>query len=140
LADGTHVSQTMLQRRVYRDSQGRIRTEYPNRFRPKDAAAAEDVPIMIDIMDPVAQVRYVLDPQNKTAHRWAMIQPDAAPARRPAREVETDGAEARQHADPSGPRVQSERLARQMIEGLAVDGNRTTVTYPVGSEGNDREL
>lgn len=41
---------------------------------------------------------------------------------------------------PMRPRFTTEPLGRQTIEGVFVEGTRTTVTYPVGMRGNDREF
>ena len=65
LADGTHINRTMHLWKVYRDAQGRTRTERTLMQGPSTQAS----PLMIDISDPVAQVRYNLDTQNKVAHR-----------------------------------------------------------------------
>jgi hypothetical protein len=43
-------------------------------------------------------------------------------------------------SDPSRPQAKTEKLDPEMIEGIAAEGRRTTVTYPVGSIGNDREI
>ena len=40
----------------------------------------------------------------------------------------------------SGPQVKTEDLGTQTMEGLIVEGRRTTVTTPAGSIGNDRDI
>jgi hypothetical protein len=43
-------------------------------------------------------------------------------------------------ADPIRPVTTSESLGAQTIDGVPVEGRRTTTTYPVGSQGNDRPI
>src|SRR3984957_1860209 len=70
LADGTHITQTMPATKVYRDSFGRTRTEREMFRGPVGFGHnVPDAPIVIEIIDPVAQSRYTLDAQNKVAHR-----------------------------------------------------------------------
>jgi hypothetical protein len=107
-----------------------------------------DAPTMIDISDPVAHVRYTLDSQGKVAHRWELPAPGSTnakgtfaamlPTSLPT--VTTSTAQAVQQSDPSRPHSQFEKLDPQTIDGVAVEGRRTTMTYPVGSVGNDREF
>jgi hypothetical protein len=151
LADGTHINQTLMQQRVYRDSQGRTRTERSLMHPGMSLPAGEEAPMMIDIMDPVAQVRYSLDTRSKIAHRWAM--PTVAGSAHanagfgamlsPVAPLTTMAAvktQAVSPGDPSQPHAQTENLDPQTIDGIAVEGRRTTITYPAGSVGNDREF
>jgi hypothetical protein len=73
-ADGTRFTTTTQQETVYRDSQGRTRTERPLIMGPN----APDAPLLVEISDPVANMGYTLDTQNKVAHRVAY---SAAPLR-----------------------------------------------------------
>ncbi|HEY1239091.1 MAG TPA: hypothetical protein VGF16_00985 [Bryobacteraceae bacterium] len=68
LSDGTHIQQTMSNRKMYRDAQGRTRTERPMMMRLDGQAG----PVIVEITDPVAGVQYTLDTQNKVAHRVAL--------------------------------------------------------------------
>lgn len=70
LADGTHITQQMPSTMKYRDSMGRTRTERQP-FRGPVTAHSEHVemPTLVEIEDPVGHVRYVLDPENRIAHR-----------------------------------------------------------------------
>jgi len=72
-ADGTRFTQSNRQERVYRDSQGRVRTERSIMMGPN---APADVPTVIEIQDPVAGFSYTLDVQNKVAHRVALQTPE----------------------------------------------------------------
>jgi hypothetical protein len=75
LANGNEI-QHSDQSKVYRDSQGRVRTE-----------ATRDSHIMITIYDPVAGYVTRLDPQNSTAVKSAL--PSGPPPARPAPQIQT---------------------------------------------------
>jgi len=68
LADGTHITRPMGTIKTWRDSEGRIRTERPMRVGPR-VSGGTDSPVIVEISDPVAGVRYTLDIENKVAHR-----------------------------------------------------------------------
>ena len=72
-ADGTRFTQNNRQETIYRDSQGRVRTERSIMMGPN---APADVPTVIEIQDPVAGFSYTLDTQNKVAHRVALQTPE----------------------------------------------------------------
>jgi hypothetical protein len=139
LADGTHIKQTLMVQKVYRDSQGRTRTE--RQMRIFSAGNHPDMPTMIDISDPVAQVEYSFSTQNKTVRREEMA---AAKGRigqfSQTIPAPTVAVQSIPPSDPSRPQFKTEKLDPQTMEGLVVEGRRTTVTYPVGSMGNDREF
>ena len=71
-ADGLRITHNNLQRKVYRDSEGRMRTERPLFTGSPMTNVTVDSPIVIEITDPVAGFRYVLDTQNKVAHRQVL--------------------------------------------------------------------
>jgi hypothetical protein len=149
LADGTHINQTMTLQKIYRDSQGRMRMErplmHPGMGGPPVPA---DAPMIIDITDPVAHVRYSLDTRGKIAHRWESPTPGIANARggfaamlSPSLPTVTASMpQVIPQSDPSRPHSQFEKLDPQTIDGIVVEGRRTTTTYPTGSVGNDREF
>lgn len=68
LTDGTRITQKMMGRKVWRDFDGRTRTERPFGMGPNQAVAS----VVIEITDPVAGYKYTLDTQNKVAHRQAL--------------------------------------------------------------------
>ena len=143
LADGTHITRTMAPTKEYRDSQGRTRTER-SMFRGsvEKGRNVPDAPTIIEITDPVAQVRYTLDTQNKVAHRQA-LKPLATPAHRPARAAASGAATsglAIAPADAERPTSTTEKLEPQTIEGLEADGTRHTTTWSEGAVGNDRPI
>jgi hypothetical protein len=154
LADGTHIKQTILSQKIYRDSQGRTRTERQMQIPQMGSANHPELPTMINIMDPVAHVHYSFNTQSKTVNRLEMapptprggavlfnqngqpIQSIAAPTQgRMSAPIRTDV-----QGDASRPQRTSEKLDPQTIDGIAVEGRRITTTYPAGSVGNDREF
>ena len=72
--DGARAEQSQWLRRIYRDSQGRTRSER----RPFLGPDMPDAPLIVEITDIVAGYRYTLDPQNKIAHRYTPPQSGAA--------------------------------------------------------------
>src|SRR5260370_25729649 len=58
----------MVARKVWRDAEGRTRSERPLGMGPNQAS----MPLIVEITDPVAGFKYTLDTQNKVAHRQAM--------------------------------------------------------------------
>lgn len=156
LVDGTHITQPAQTTKLYRDSAGRTRTERSFPLPPGVLGNVADVPSFIEISDPVAGVRYTLEPHNQTARRMTM-RSAGTPAPPSAPVPATNGAflpkmiqlqPAFRQAQPgSAPQVQTPRpefsresLGTQTIEGVQAEGLRTTVTYPVGAVGNDRPL
>jgi len=97
--------------RVYRDAEGRTRTErYPPTMRPN----GPKFPPLVEIHDPVAGVAYVLDMEAGVAHRVEM---DPTPTRAaPPQLVQGSG---------------GEDLGDQVIEGLVVHGTRRIISPPV---------
>ena len=169
LSDGTHIQQTMSRQKLYRDAQGRTRTERTTIIQPD----GREGPMIIEITDPAAGVQYTLDTQNKIAHRVA-LQPLPTPGSAPAG-VGGAGFAVRQGTfgavipgpgsaatavppppptsvingpvlsiggRPMGPPVPPtiEKLGTQVVEGVLAEGQRQTMTIPAGSQGNDREM
>ncbi len=58
LADGTNISQTMRATKLYRDSEGRTRTEH---IMTPPVGAIGSAPMLLTILDPVAGYQYVLN-------------------------------------------------------------------------------
>ena len=121
LADGTHIASPLLVWKLYRDNEGRTRTERP--IEHKDS----DPEILIDIIDPVAHLRYWVDPQKKVVRRQTW---QASPASWVTEKVVSSKAQV----------LPQESLGNQIIEGLPCDGTRDTTLWPVGSMGNDRPI
>lgn len=158
LADGTNIIRAGSSRRTCRDSQGRIRSEQPRMG--LSPIPAEFAPV--EITDPVAGFRYVLDPSNQVAHQSQLSPPPVRPGIPPmpgrgvAPSIAPGGALGAARggrgvgprgvgipvapADPTRPVTTSESLGAQTIDGVPVEGRRITITYPAGSQGNDRPI
>jgi hypothetical protein len=136
LSDGTRIEGSDTSR-FYRDSQGRMRSESPNR---------------VEIYDPVAGCTYDLDPQHNTYARSAT---DAntvmiAVAGSSTRVSSTSGnapPDRPSHADLGIPFQAGkqaitvrEELPPQTINGIPARGSRITSTVPAGVVGNDRDF
>ncbi len=128
LSDGNTIH-TQNQSTVYRDSQGRVRREVP--FDLVTPATGATKGTMIIISDPVAGTRYMLNPQNKTAHQMPM-----GPRKPPA------GAspEGEPTARPDKVDFTSESLGTKTILGLSAQGTRVTHTIPAGQIGNAKPI
>jgi hypothetical protein len=159
LYDGNRIinrSSTIL----YRDSQGRTRSEHS--FKPYLKSGGENIEHKtISIFDPVSGINYTLDPQTRTAHKFAIVQPAnnqfVAPAlnARPLK-VEITGTPQDKPVSnvllsaisyaPLGGSYNSESsgkhesLGKQMIEGVEAEGTRITQTIPAGAMGNERPI
>jgi len=121
--------------RVYRDSEGRTRREQ-SAAPVGPFATAGDAPNMIFISDPVAGVSYTLLPDSRIARKRTMRPAPAASGRnfsppRPPR--------SRDDRPPSDER-KTESLGKHLIEGVAAEGSRTTITIPAGRIGNDQPI
>jgi hypothetical protein len=135
LADGTHIRRKMADTKTYRDSQGRTRME---RYLESGSA---DFPELTSVMieDPVASVAYFLNPRNHTARQMSFHAPVSEASADKNRIVttrlqpRTDLATDRPH-----PKITVEDLGTQVIDGLVVEGKKTTTTFPVDSQGNDK--
>jgi len=138
LADGTHITRQSMIVKMYRDSAGRTRSD---RMPSSLLAGAPPPPAIILITDPLAGYSYILDTTQKIARRSVMPRGGAA-----APPMNFPLAQGAPPAPPpsvpgkSQPQFKTEDLGTQFMEGLSVHGRRTTVTYPIGSLGNDREI
>jgi hypothetical protein len=141
LADGNHIRQSTTAR-VYRDSEGRTRSEQSVNL--NGLAANANMPQMVFINDPVAGLNYALNTKDRTAVKsnWAPRGHGGAGGTAP-NQSQANGAQAGQRrqrgaSDPNrNPNVKTESLGRQTIEGVQADGRRITVTIPVGQMGNE---
>jgi hypothetical protein len=129
LSDGSHIH-TVQHEKLYRDGEGRIRSEMYN-HQDSDQQNPEEL-TTVTITDSPGNVRYTLQPRNLTAQRGTIfglpLQTQAAPRQAPAQQTQ--------------PRRKfaSEALGAQTIEGIAAEGNRYSTTYPVNFMGNDAPL
>ena len=139
LPDGNHIRQSTTAK-VYRDSEGRTRSEQSVNL--NGLAANANMPKMVFINDPVAGLHYALNAKDRTAVKsnW-MPRGHGGP---PPNQTQADGSQAngaqaaqRRQRGASNPNVKTESLGRQTIEGVQADGRRMTVTIPVGQMGNE---
>jgi len=142
LGDGTHINRQETYT-IYRDGEGRIRRENGEQ---------------VWISDPVANVSYILNTKQRTARKLGLssaVVYDKMPARAQTAKLRAEAA-----AGPvvirsggaagvtmAGGGVMSkaeapkrEALGKQEMEGVEVDGTRTTTVIPQGQIGNDRPL
>lgn len=146
LSNGTHIDQTREVSRMYRDSQGRTRTERLW-FLPQ-SPVKEEGPHLVQIYDPVAGYNYTLDPRKLIAHRVAVASWPARPERTQPSSQEANGqpkqpSSGLRSASPNvlGQRnMQREALGTQAIDGIEVEGWRITITTPAGAMGNDKPI
>ncbi|MFN7996218.1 MAG: hypothetical protein U0Q18_21585 [Bryobacteraceae bacterium] len=141
LADGTHINRQQSYT-IYRDGEGRIRRDNGEESW---------------ISDPVASVSYVLNNRDQTARRMpvsqsishdqimtAKLKAEAAAggltfAKQPGMVLSITGGAATfaKHTEQA-PKLES--LGKQEMEGVQVEGTRTTMTIPEGEIGNDRPI
>ena len=152
LADGNRIVQTNTGM-VSRDSQGRTR---------QDAAlpaignlSAASAPHLVFIQDPVAGTSYTLNLTDKTAWKNPMppggtgvpgaavstffIQTASGPPPLPPPPPPMI-ALTKNLATDEPPETNTESLGSQTMEGVLVNGVRTTRTIPAGQVGNDRPI
>ena len=138
LADGTTIHRTSPAT-LYRDSQGRSRSEVTlSGFGPLQASGKTHT--MITIADPVAGAHYMLDAEQKIAHKAALrVRGGGGPSPEEAEAFQQKMQERLQKDEPSGA-LKTESLGSRAINGITAEGTRTTRTIPVGQIGNDRPL
>jgi hypothetical protein len=125
LANGNQIA-TKEQSNVYRDSQGRIRTE--ETITP--AASSGKAPYtMVTIFDPIGGYRYVLNSSNMTAYQSPLPPPRAASTDTTTRP-----------APPARPNEITTSLGTQTINGVAATGTQLTETIPAGAIGNAQAI
>jgi hypothetical protein len=146
---GGNTIQSQHQSTVYRDSQGRMRTDttvtHPG-TRPGATTASSQTPTTITtIHDPVAGVMRQVDNDRKVVNEI----PIRTPGNRPnATGAPRNGATAGQRANgrgpnaqrPADPNVTTENLGMQTINGVAATGTRITRTIPAGTMGNAQAI
>lgn len=156
LADGNRINRKSLTR-VYRDGEGRMRREEVNET---------GTVVSVSIVDPIAHLSYVLQPQSRTAYREtgqnqlfivrSKIEPgadrmaDAPPPPPPppppsaaGTPLRTAAPEIRMRVPISGSEVgdvTQENLGQQNVEGVSATGTRTITTFPAGAIGNLQPL
>jgi|SRR5215469_3224473 len=159
-ADGNRIH-TTDNSTVCRDSEGRTRREASLNL--LGAAAQSPAPKLVTIVDPVAGYRYMLDNENKTAHRIPIASnPKTVSIKGPAGDGPEKGEQVMlyQRIGTAGPTMAaggnvffksagrisddpaptSENLGDQTIEGIHATGTRMTTTIPAGNMGNEKPI
>lgn len=154
-ADGNRIHTTESSN-VCRDSEGRTRREA--NLNLLGAGSQITAPKLITIVDPVAGVRYMLDSENKIAHKMTLPAPGsmAADAGLPPKgerilfSRNSGGPEGQSFStnmvyrkagqDSNEPVPATENLGDQTINGIHATGTRMTTTIPTGKMGNDKPI
>jgi hypothetical protein len=136
LADGTKIQRSTTST-LYRDSQGRFRREVTlSGFGPLQASGKPHT--MITIGDPVASAHYVLDPEQKVAHKMTPHKGGASSDEK-AQAFQQRMQQRMAKQEASGA-VKNESLGSQVINGVNAEGTRITHTIPAGQIGNDKPI
>ena len=132
LADGNRIRQTS-NAKVYRDSEGRTRREQAlnlNGLSPNST-----MPQLVFINDPVAGVNFALNATDRTGTK-SLRTPWTGGAQRGRQSA----GRADQPRRAAAPDVKIEALGKQTLEGVSVEGRRTTMTIPAGQMGNEQPI
>jgi len=158
-ADGNRIHQESSSK-MWRDKEGRMRTEAEIMLPP---GLTQDAPTLISISDPVAKVRYVLDPEKKIARKLPFspefqvhkVSGPVTAAAGPgimqiavAPPPDAAGPEHRQNVIfySKGKRInnndqaKTENLGERDFDGVRATGTRLTTTIPAGEINNDRPI
>jgi hypothetical protein len=136
LADGTTITRSGGSTEA-RDSAGR--TAVTTRFELASTATPDFAQTMV--FDPVARTRLIWTSQSKQANLVQIMQiPQARPVA-PVRSPATPASVVQTRRPQTGrPEIHREDLGAKMIAGVYALGSRMTITYPIGSMGNDRPM
>ncbi|HVO57337.1 MAG TPA: hypothetical protein VMT51_06520 [Dongiaceae bacterium] len=128
LSDGTVISRKTTTN-LYRDAQGRLRKEVTGpAIGPMAASGGPKTFVLIE--DPSTKTGYVLDTENKVAHK---LPQHGRPGEHTPKPDEAKGPE-------NDPNLHTDSLGTQVINGLSVQGTRYTRTIPAGQVGNDKPI
>lgn len=159
LGDGTRITHKNTSA-IFRDSEGRTRRE--QNVESIGPWASGQTHKLIFINDPVSNINYSIDPQERTVRKMTVNRkvtgvPPMAEAGQRTMVVDAGPGPGERMAvgegqqvffrtmvdrvggsDPNPPKTES--LGKRTIEGVECEGTRTTVTIPVGTIGNDRPI
>jgi hypothetical protein len=127
LANGNNIS-NKWQSNVYRDNQGRTRTE--ETVTPP-ASSGKSAYTIVTIFDPVAGLRYVLDSSTMTARQSPVPRLPGTPAGTPP---------PNRPARTGRPDTTTTDLGTSTINGEAAKGTQLTETIPAGAIGNTQPI
>ena len=148
LADGNRIQQKSLTS-IARDGQGRVRSERSI----QGPSGSEELPKLVTIEDPVSGTNYSLDATSKSAFKMPS-RPALRTTGGPAVAVGVAGPVTAPLPPPvpgaphvvfrqdrlNSANVTTTDLGNQTMEGVLVQGKRTTRTIPAGTIGNDRDI
>jgi hypothetical protein len=135
LADGNSITRNR-QLNVYRDSQGRVRTE--ETITPRNTTGGKQPYTITTILDFVGGHRYVLDSSTMTAFESPLHTPHTPPAGATANGRRGGGGAA--GANAVRPNVVSTKLAQQPVNGVIATGTQHSESIPAGTIGNARPI
>jgi len=142
LQDGTTINRTTSSV-LYRDSQGRSRREVTlSGFGPLQTSGKART--MITIGDPVAGAHYLLDPEQKVAHKMTPKGGKRGAWANGNAQAFQQKMQQRMAKEEASGEVKKESLGTQtiMINGVGVkaEGTSITRTIPAGQIGNDKPI
>jgi hypothetical protein len=148
LANGTNIHQKWDEAMLYRDSQGRTRTERFTYAGALPVHTLEPGRSIVRISDPVAGYVYVLDTKRRIAHRLKVLTATETSRRvRSEGSVDTTRPAQKVAANPNlnesspQPAIKQEALGKHMTDdGVEVAVRQVTMTTPEGLDGNDQPL
>ncbi|MGH9771641.1 MAG: hypothetical protein ACRD4Q_08075 [Candidatus Acidiferrales bacterium] len=130
LADGNRIQRT-TSGTLARDSNGRTRRDVTLPTIGPWATSGKTPPHVVFINDPVAGANYILEPNRKTARKLAL------PAKR---REKRDDATLPPFAQEQRNQTTTVSLGTQTMDGLTVQGTKTTRTIPAGAIGNEKPI
>jgi hypothetical protein len=133
LSDGNQITRT-THTNLFRDSQGRFRKEV-NFSAIGTVAEAGQPRTFIVIHDPVAQVGYALQPDQKVAHKMTFSGNKHAPNANSQNRFE-----GRMQKELANGTLKKEELGTQTINGVLATGTRYTHTIVAGQIGNEKPI
>ena len=142
LSDGNRIVRKTTAS-LARDSEGRTRREQSfEAFGPW--SSGEDTPQVVFINDPVAGVKYVLDAKShratKSSGSEGQVLTKMGGARIELRSNQIEKLKMEAISKEKRAEQQIESLGQQVIEGVQVEGKRTTSTIPAGQIGNEQPI
>jgi hypothetical protein len=135
LQDGNTIHRT-TKSNLYRDSEGRVRREITfSGFGPLQAPGKPRTMIMIN--DPVAGAHYMLNPDDKVAHK--MLAHGSKDGAGPGKMFKDKG-QGRLRRQQDAANISTDSLGTKIINGVNAEGTRVTHTIPAGQIGNDQPI
>jgi hypothetical protein len=139
LADGNSITHNH-QLNVFRDSQGRVRTEETITPRANSTSTSKQPYTITTILDFVGGHRYVLDSSTMIAYESPLHTPHAPPAGATAGGRRGGGSGGGAEANVARPNVVSTKLSQQSVNGVIATGTQHSESIPAGTIGNARPI